>query len=696
MKACFELFVSPDGDDRNNGTVEAPFATPERARDAVRRRISGAAPADATVFLRQGRYELEAPFVLGPEDSPAAGTITYAAYRGEKAVLSGGRTLTNWRRPDTMPPDLPAEAKANVWAADVPKNRRFYALFDAQGLLTRAHSENKTTDGREGADPNRELCFRAGDIADWPDLSEAELFITPQHAWIVNYLEIASVDEGSCTARTALPATYKLITPPRDRNIQLFYRIENRLAYLNGPGQWVLDSAAGKLYLWPRCGRPEGIIVPHLEELVRIEGDFERRRWARHIRLDGLAFSHCDRMTWGPDRRSLQHDWEFEDTPNALVRIRGAEKIEIIDCRFAESGGGGLRLDLHAVDNMVSDNEFCGLGGTGLALIGYGPGSRDENHHNTICHNHVHHCAMLWRQNSGIFISQSGHNQVRDNLIHNMPYNGITVSGPRPHIFNREKPCYTEGARTIRWEETGDLPKEWWSHIGWKHARFNIIEHNEIHSVMESLGDGNGIYLSGTGEGNVVRRNYVHDIPGCGLAAGIRNDDQQYFTLVEENVVWRMNAAGIITKNINMVENNIVVDCYGELSKGFCYISLRHIGPSYGTGIRRNILFRPKDGHEPRRPFLENTEFLAQSAADDNLLWCEARPDEAGAELREHQARNKCLRSIAADPLFVNAAAGDFHLHPDSPAFRIGFRAIDHWGMRGPAGPRESGPRPNP
>ena len=35
----------------------------------------------------------------------------------------------------------------------------------------------------------------------------------------------------------------------------------------------------------------------------------------------------------------------------------------------------------------------------------------------------------------------------------------------------------------------------------------NLIEYNEIHHVMEKMGDGNGIYIRGAGAGSVIRRN---------------------------------------------------------------------------------------------------------------------------------------------------------------------------------------------
>ncbi len=63
-------------------------------------------------------------------------------------------------------------------------------------------------------------------------------------------------------------------------------------------------------------------------------------------------------------------------------------------CRFINSGGTGIRLDLHAQRNRITDSEFAHLGEAGILLVGYGLGTKDVNHHNDIINNYIHHYRM--------------------------------------------------------------------------------------------------------------------------------------------------------------------------------------------------------------------------------------------------------------------------------------------------------------
>jgi len=117
--------VSPQGQDTDPGTLERPFATLERARQAVRelKQSSGLPPGGVTVWLREGTYHLSGSFTLTQEDSGAPeAPLTWSAYQGEPVRLSGGRPVTDWG-PVTDPAvleRLPQEACGQVWVADLP------------------------------------------------------------------------------------------------------------------------------------------------------------------------------------------------------------------------------------------------------------------------------------------------------------------------------------------------------------------------------------------------------------------------------------------------------------------------------------------------------------------------------------------------------------------------------------------------
>ena len=83
-------------------------------------------------------------------------------------------------------------------------------------------------------------------------------------------------------------------------------------------------------------------------------------------------------------------------------------------------------------------------------------------------------------------------------------------------------------------------------------------------------------------------------------------------------------------------------------------------------------------------------------AFDHNLYWsASSKPVWFGTKsLAEWQALGQDRNSVIADPLFVNSAAGDFGLRPDSPARQIGFAP---WDMSN-VGPRSTlaVPAPSP
>ena len=698
------LYVSPEGCDEWSGTIadaaprrdDGPIATLRRAQMLSREALKGNAEEPVEIQLRGGVHRLTETLVLEPEDSGTTERpVVWRNYPGENPTVSAAIPIVAWEKLATPVEGLSEEAAANVWVTDLRDTAdrpwNFAALFDADGMLPRARSHAmKTVEGADGVSATT-LAFEPGDLRAWPNLEDVEIFIFPNHPWDTNYLPLASVDVDRRLATTAIEGTYDLTSHGGWGLIEKPYWVENVPEALTEPGEWILNTREQRLYLWPRDGQesPKGVLAPVPTEMVRIEGDFEDRDWARHITFEGLTFTHGDRMRWPEDRQAVQHDWDLYDYGNAALRLRGAEHVTVRDCTFTNSGGSGVRLDLHAVDNCVVHNDFFGLGGVGISLIGYPPGSRDENHHNEVANNRLRRCGALWWHSPAVLVAQSGSNSIRNNLVHDLPYTGIVLVSGREGAYGKGPGTGGKNGRPINWDEVGDCPADWFHRLGFLHCRNNVVEHNEVHHTMERLGDGNGIYVSGTGTGNVVRRNYVHDIGGQGCQSAIRLDDLQWYTTVCENVVWKVSGGGITTKDINNVENNIVVDCrrWGSI--------LVRRGPAFGTNIRRNLLVQPSGnlgipGQQP--PFYDGGGFagkLEEPIIEDNLLYCLDSQEATETCLQSMQGIGKDTRSIVADPRFVDLENGDFRLQPDSPALKVGFRPIDSWGLLEAVGPRD-------
>ncbi len=325
--------------------------------------------------------------------------------------------------------------------------------------------------------------------------------------------------------------------------------------------------------MWPRGSQPEGIVAPRLRELIRVEGKIDVKGPTdvpvRGLRFKGLTFAHADRDLWVPGDRGIQHDWEMEDKPDALVRLRGAENCVIENCKFKDSGGNAIRLDYYARGNRISGNEIRNLGQGGVILIGYGPGTKDVNKGNQILNNDIHHCGLLYWHSVAIMLWQSGENQVAHNYIHDHASQGVVLSGPRFPYFQRGPSDVREVARTLRWSEIGEPLKsvsDYEKTLRFLHARNNIVEDNHVVRILQKLGDAAAMNISGAGTGNVLRHNYIHDIYGNGTAV-LRNDGWQIGSLWEDNVVVRSNMYFGENKGRNDMINNVAIDMQRDSSE---------------------------------------------------------------------------------------------------------------------------------
>lgn len=709
------LYVSPQGNDAHPGTESQPLKSLPGARDAVRQ-VSVSDKEDIRVLFREGTYPIDSTVVFGLADSsPDYRRISYEAYPGEEPVFSGGVPLGGWQNlsesGETVPEQLPEEAGNHVWITKLPArpnaSRAWSSLFSGEQRIPRSRGKSFAFEPAEDI-PKDSSWFTArvpdGILLNQSDIKNAELVVIPHFTWTMNILPVKSFDADTRVLQTTVPCTYPLFPSRRSETAWL----ENTLSALKSPGSWAADYENDTIYYWPASGVPEeDLVLPALTELLRVEGttDYEGKTDTpvKNLTFSGITFSQGARFPFnGQTGWGMQHDWEMFNRATAMVRMRGAEGCVVQGCTFSSSDGAGIRLDLHCRDNSIIDSTFEHLGGCGIVLCGYGPGTKDVNTSNTVENNHVHHIGRINWHSPGIFVWQSGYNRIAGNHIHNTPYTGIVVSG-RIRINRKDqdlrgiqRPGFSECFNTIRWSDVAsilgpDYEMPAW-HQAWKddwdkrkpllHCRNNIIEYNDIHDVMEIMGDGNGIYISGTGSGNRAQFNRVHDCPSSSMGEGIRCDDDQHETFVHGNLIYRIGGmgTGITIKGVNTITNNIVAcPLVSKTARGL--ISLE-VGPLHGSVIRRNILYatnRSQSFYYQKRLSVHGTgpdPLLRDCDADENLYWCTDDPSRCDDLLVEERSFGVEGTSMTGNPMFEDAEAGDFELRADSPAWKLGFVAI--------------------
>jgi len=678
-----DFYVSLEGSDSWSGTLpianksgaDGPFATLERARDAVRE-LKKSKSADIVVLIREGTYRLDETVIFGLQDSgEGSATITYAAYPDETPVFSSGREIKGWKKVTSKLPGLPEEAQGKVWEASV--SGKFLTLYDDEGMLPRAQSER--IDPLSGGNKN-EARLPEGYLKNWSNVEDVEIMVRPTRDWIVNVLPLASVDVEAGIARTSIEATYGIS--------RYGVWIENVLEELDQPGEWALNTKEGKVYLWQRNKSP--VVAPQLLEFIKVEGAIDKEGAkdvpVRNLHFRGLTFKHGERYTLTNDDAGLQHDWDMLDKDNAVVRLRGAENCVIDQCHFLHSGSGAIRVDLYGIGNKITNNHIEYMGGGGILLCGYGPGTKDVNKKNLVYNNYVHHVGEIYWHSPGIFLWQSGENRVANNLIHDTNYIGLIVSGCVIRFF--DMPDNREQVRAIRKHEVGELPENFEADDvkPYLHSRNNLIEYNEIHHVMKKLGDGNGIYIRGAGVGNVIRRNFIHHlVAATPKQSAIRTDGGQMDTLIAENIMYKCKSQGMTLKLNNRFENNIIADVIAPRGIYFKLVE----GPSNGAANIRNIYYSTKDdctfitqpragngrvGEDSRGRVRAR---MGDMDSDHNIYFCKEDPSIGEKTLAELQQDGVDTGSLAIDPLFVDPENGDFRFKPNSPALKMGIVEID-------------------
>ncbi|MDQ8180331.1 right-handed parallel beta-helix repeat-containing protein [Pelagicoccus sp. SDUM812005] len=699
-----KIYVSQDGCDENRGTSLAEaFATLERAKLEARRFPE----ADVTVLVSGGLYQVEKTLLFSLRDSREKGRLIFKSMEGETAIISSGKAVAGWERVRTLPAGMSSDLIGKLWMAPIPDGiGDFKVMFRDGKRLRRArgagfdplpysgdHASESYYEWRK-----QNFYYPEGVLREWKNLRDVEIIVRPRFHWMMNLLTLSHVDEQRGVARTQVKATYDM---QAIRNGPSMW-IENAPECLTDPGEWIVDTETRTIYYYPEdeIGLEGSVTVPSLRVLVKVEGsvdlDGPSDKPVKGIVFDGIEFTQADRGMWREGDLGMQHDWEMLDADDSLLRFRGVEGCKVLNCKFYETGGSAVRFDLHARKNLVQGNEIRDIGGAGIAFIGYGPGKKDLNQRNTVCNNHIFRIGQIMWHSHGVILWQSGDNKVFNNLIHDVPRKAVCMSGVRLWFFDKEdrRSSWRECGQTIRWHEIDGPTRTWADVLPYLHTRNNIVENNEAYHCLSLLGDGGVMNISGAGRGNVIRRNFIHDIETKEWTDGtIRTDDYQEGSVIEENIVWRTDNSGLVLKGENVARNNYFIDvarrenaairicennkkarvCRNVIIKGETLADVRdEFHNQYGWA---NLLYAPIAPAGTKDLACPTLEALKDCCLDFNLFYSYA---EGGmtSEMVDYLAAGHESNSEFSLPLFEHWEKGDFRTREGSPVYSLGIRPL--------------------
>jgi hypothetical protein len=625
--------VQPEGKDGAAPSLE-------KARDLIRKMRAHAASKDVPVIVRvhEGVYYLDEPLVLAPEDGGTKDApVTYEAAPGQHPVISGGRVITGFKPVGV--------AGKKLWAAEIPEVKEgkwyFRELFvnDQRCPRTRLPKEGFYSFAGEvpatGKAGQTQAAFKPGNLKKWDNLQDVEIVATS--LWVESHLPVADVDEANHIVKFAKKSVFSLADGGPAGNAPSRYYVENVFEALDTPGQWYLNRKTGTLYYMPKPGEtPESVTVvaPRLAQIVRIESSPGAAGPVSDIQLKGLTLRHAE---WSLPAGQAGDAQAAISVPGAVYLARAA-RCSITDCRVSQVGDYAVELAAGCEDCRVVNSELTDLGGGGVK-IGH------DTARTTVDNNDIGPGGEIFHSAVGVWIGNSGDNAVTHNEIHDLYYTGVSVG----------------------WS---------WGYGPSKAVR-NAIEYNHIHDIGKGvLSDMGGIYTLGISPGTTLRYNLIHDIAadpkGYG-GWGIYNDEGSSDILVENNIVYRTTHGGYHQHygKENKIRNNV-----------------------FAFAKHAQIIRSRKEDHisfffDHNIVYFNEGSLLGSDWGNDNykidynVYWRTdgGKIDFAGASLEDWRKRGHDEHSIIADPLFADPANGDFTLKADSPALKLGFKAIDTRGI---------------
>lgn len=630
------LYVSPNGDDANDGSIDSPLATMQGARDKVRQikaEKGGVPEGGICVYFREGTYSITETVEFAEEDSgtETAG-ITYRAYKDEKVTLIGGVELDIkdfYRVADENVLNRIYDRKARefiyqydlsvfenfeygkVKYSDETSNKPNELVIDGE-LMNIARYPNMTADSKDKFEnPSsfinidttaQRITFMIDDTAranNWKTAKDMSLVANWRLLWDTSYDRVEKIENGMITAITS--------REPAD-GVARFYAY-NLLEEIDEPGEFYIDSENEMLYLYP----PRGSGVNSKIYLSTLSDSMIE------VRGSNITFRNFD----VPCSRGLAFSL-------------GGKNNLVAYCNITNLGGGAVSLwgnNCGAVGNYIS---LC----NGGIYLGGGNESKFTRANNYAENNEVEKPTRISKTYCpGINVLGCG-NRVSFNEVHDSLHMGLGFGGVD-----------------------------------------NVIEYNDIYDLCQSVDDSGGIYTgrNWVQRANSIEHNYFHDFYGSegGMGLGcIYFDDYLSGNTVTKNIFYNIPGRAMWAEagSDNTITNNIMVNVGTPIryaNRGNKETLMKEIEETNRMRTSLENIDYTSDVWLERFPIFENIMEEKVYLPQRNVIMNNVEVNSGNDDIQEGVAERGTVENNIkmTDPGFVDLQNGDFTLKENAEVF---------------------------
>jgi hypothetical protein len=552
------VHVSPRGNDRHAGTSSKPLQTLAAARDLVRElRKTSAGPV--RIVLHEGEYVATNVEFTAADSGSRHAPLVIESLPGKRATLVNGRTVplsacTQVTDP-TMLERLDPAARGNVVQLDLARAKitapqKYPDVFTGHGgmpqllqnearlPLARWPDEGYVTmqtvlDSGLEPEPHGGTFVYAGDRPSrWKTaLDEGGVWLMGfwRVPWTIQAVRVATIDDQrrTITLAAAVPGGIgskytRLVNGTRKGDGREPWYALNLVEEITRPGEWCIDFASRRLYLWPLDRKRNGRIVvcDATQPTITIAS-------AAHVRLERL---------------------DFEGGLNEAIQVKDATDVTVAGCTVRATGGAGIKV-LSGQRVQILSCDFFRIGAEAVFLTS-GVRKSLTRGDSVIRNNHIHHTGELLRTVYAVVLDGVG-NTVARNLIHDCPIGGISYGGNDHAIIDNE--IHNIGL------DAGDMGGIY-TNGDWA-SRGTLIRGNLVHHAPGV----NGVYLDDGHSGDVVENNIFYRVRS-GLFLGGGHDNVGTGNLVVECQIgihlddrgldrnYTIGADGVLTRFLRQID----------------------------------------------------------------------------------------------------------------------------------------------